>query len=400
MKMAEMAGMDRLPVMVQRCALPGCASPGSSLFSEELAQSQKNIQSPKHAELPSGTISEELKGLIKGWVALLGEEGQSQKEEVLDMTEVKSLLQHLPAEWISEITNLVQNVQLPVSLEKERSSPPAQMITAFILLESAVEGKHSTLTATKATDDVISGIHKGIKQLFPFLKEQQHVSMKMLAEQLEQRLAGHETKPGATLNAKPFLEPVVIANNQKNIVPAISQKTSETDVHHHTNRPVSFMGQGGFIPVLKQFELHVQPEIKGDSTKTFVQEIEKIILGGKFSASTNGMAKLNIRLTPEHLGTLNIELISKNGELSAKIITSSLGAKELMESHIHLLKNNLSTSHIQLDRVVVVDQSPEQAFTQQGSNSGQQQDRGRPSLQERRTEEKFDDLLQDMVKEG
>lgn len=399
MKMAEIVGMDRLPVMVQRCALPGCASPGSSLFSEELAQSQKNIQSPKHAELPSGTISEELKGLIKGWVALLGEEGQSHKEEVLDRTEVKSLLQHLPAEWISEITNLVQNVQLPVSLEKERSSPPAQMITAFILLES-VEGKHSTLTAIKATDDFISGIHKGIKQLFPFLKEQQHVSVKMLAEQLEQRLAGHETKPGATLNAKPFLEPVVIANNQKNIVPAISQKTSETDVQQHTNRPVSFIGQGGFIPVLKQFELHVQPEIEGDSTKTFVQEIEKIILGGKFSASTNGMAKLNIRLTPEHLGTLNIELISKNGELSAKIMTSSLGAKEMMESHIHLLKNNLSTSHIQLDRVVVVDQSPEQGFTQQGSNSGQQQDRGRPPLQERRTEEEFDDLLQDMVKEG
>lgn len=41
MKMAEIVGMDRLPVMVQRCALPGCASPGSSLFSEELAQSQK-----------------------------------------------------------------------------------------------------------------------------------------------------------------------------------------------------------------------------------------------------------------------------------------------------------------------------------------------------------------------
>jgi flagellar hook-length control protein FliK len=112
------------------------------------------------------------------------------------------------------------------------------------------------------------------------------------------------------------------------------------------------------------------------------------------------MAKLNIRLTPEHLGTLNIELISKNGELSAKIMTSSLGAKEMMESHIHLLKNNLSTSHIQLDRVVVVDQSPEQGFTQQGSNSGQQQDRGRPPLQERRTEEEFDDLLKDMVKEG
>ncbi|WP_244520464.1 flagellar hook-length control protein FliK [Fictibacillus solisalsi] len=395
--MAEMAGMDRLPVVVQRCALPISASPGSSLFSEELARSQKNIQSPKQAESPFGTISEELKSLIEGWVGYLKEEGQSQEDVLDNIPEVKSLLQHLPAEWVSEITNLVQNVQLPVSLKRERSSPSAQLITAFILLE-VVEGKYSTSTATKATDDVISGIHKGIKQLFPFLKEQHHFSVNMLAEQLEQRLTGQEAKPGAPLNGKPFLEPF-IAKNQKNIIPAMSQKISETDGQKHTNRPVSFMGQSGFVPVLKQFELHVQPEIKGESTNTFVQEIEKIILAGKFSARTNGVAKLNIRLTPEHLGTLNIELISKNGELSAKIMTSSLGAKEMMESHIHLLKSNLSSSQILLDRVVILDQSPEQGFTQQGSNSGQQQDRGRPPMQERRTEEEFDDLLQDMVRE-
>nr|WP_272885717.1 flagellar hook-length control protein FliK [Fictibacillus marinisediminis] len=151
------------------------------------------------------------------------------------------------------------------------------------------------------------------------------------------------------------------------------------------------------MPPLEQFVLHAPKSGSSEAAqRQFVKEFQNIILSGKFAASSNGTAKLNIRLTPEHLGTLNIELISKNGELSARILTSSVGAKEMMESQIHVLKNALHGNSIQLDRIVVLEQPQEQKFQQQDTNSQPHQQHQHQQQDDGVQDELFSDLLDEL----
>lgn len=70
-------------------------------------------------------------------------------------------------------------------------------------------------------------------------------------------------------------------------------------------------------------------------------------------SGTNGVNKLLIRLTPEHLGSLRIELIQKDGMLSAKIMASTAQAKDMLENQIHGLKQAFSGQNIQIERIEI-----------------------------------------------
>ena len=51
------------------------------------------------------------------------------------------------------------------------------------------------------------------------------------------------------------------------------------------------------------------------------------------------MQKLLIKLHPDNLGSLRIELIQKDQTMVARILTTTDAAKEALESHLHSLKD-------------------------------------------------------------
>jgi len=95
------------------------------------------------------------------------------------------------------------------------------------------------------------------------------------------------------------------------------------------------------------------------STEQLIKQFESILSKSHFQ-HTSGNQKLFIKLNPEHLGALRIEIIQKESLLIAKMMTTTQAAKELLESEIQSLKHAFNSQNIQLEKIEISQQMSEQ----------------------------------------
>lgn len=145
----------------------------------------------------------------------------------------------------------------------------------------------------------------------------------------------------------------------------------------------------GFQQVLKQTEVLVDPQIagstqtpsanvpktltitlpseKGAQGEALVKEVQQVISRGQISNSP-GTMKILLKLYPENLGSIRIEIMQKDGVLSARLLASTHQAKELLDSQIHQLKNSFAQANIQMDRIDIVQSLQEADRNQRDQN--------------------------------
>lgn len=112
------------------------------------------------------------------------------------------------------------------------------------------------------------------------------------------------------------------------------------------------------------------------SAEQLIEQFESILSRSKF-INSGGTQKLFIKLNPEHLGALRVELIQKDSMIIARILTSTSVAKDMMESQLNGLKHAFSSQNIQIERVEIAQQftSQERTFNREQQ---QQQERQQP----------------------
>lgn len=108
-----------------------------------------------------------------------------------------------------------------------------------------------------------------------------------------------------------------------------------------------------------------------------IQQFESILSKSSF-LKTGGMQKLFIKLNPDHLGALRVELIQKDSTMIARIVTSTASAKEILDSQLNGLKQAFSSQNLQVEKIEISQQMTQQerAFNKdpQHQGKGQQQD--------------------------
>ena len=82
----------------------------------------------------------------------------------------------------------------------------------------------------------------------------------------------------------------------------------------------------------------------------FIKTFESLMARANYT-NQNGVQKLFVRLTPENLGTLQIELSQKDGQLIAKIIANTQRGKELLDSQLQGLRVTLAAQGISFDKI-------------------------------------------------
>jgi flagellar hook-length control protein FliK len=95
------------------------------------------------------------------------------------------------------------------------------------------------------------------------------------------------------------------------------------------------------------------------SADQLIQQFETILSKSQL-LNFGGNQKLFIKLYPEHLGALRVELIQKDATLMAKFMTTTAHAKEILESQIQSLKQAFSSQNIQIERIEVSQQLNQQ----------------------------------------
>lgn len=144
-----------------------------------------------------------------------------------------------------------------------------------------------------------------------------------------------------------------------------------------------------------------QPVLSGTATSEngekpltfsrFIEQFQSLLQKANFAR--NGLTqRLTVRLYPEKLGTLKIQLVKHHGELIARIVSSSKQTKELLESHIATLRNAFIQNNIPIQRIAIENlwQLDESFLPRDGK--GEEQQGSRDGSRDRGKKEKNDQV--------
>lgn len=166
-----------------------------------------------------------------------------------------------------------------------------------------------------------------------------------------------------------------------NVVQSSQSQTSTTGIQSESvgiHNPFMNMSK------VEQYVLNTQSTKTSSDSDALLKSFENILSKAKFT-NQNGIQKLLIKLNPENLGTLRIELMQREGIMMARIIASSNGAKELLDGQLHGLKQAFSNQNIPVEKI---------ELSQQFSNLSQERNLQREQFQQQggneRPEQSFD----------
>ncbi|MCM3742835.1 flagellar hook-length control protein FliK [Sporosarcina luteola] len=85
-------------------------------------------------------------------------------------------------------------------------------------------------------------------------------------------------------------------------------------------------------------------------SETLLREMQALMKRSNFG-QVGGTNRMLIKLYPEHLGQVRIELLETNGIMTARILASTALAKGMLDSQLHQLKHAFNQQNLQVDRV-------------------------------------------------
>lgn len=217
-----------------------------------------------------------------------------------------------------------------------------------------------------------------------------HEFMRAINEKLEMLLNN-----SASPNRQEYLQKTFnnLLQEMNGKSPAQAEKTGENTTKVFSKTENSHQGFMQFQQMSRpeQLTLLANHSKSSVSAEDLIKQFENILSRSQFTKA-GGTQRLFIKLNPEHLGALRVELIQKDSAIIARILTSTSVAKEMMESHLNGLKQAFSSQNIQLERVEI-----SQQFIQQdrGFNRGEQQGQERQGQQHEETpEQKLSDFTE------
>jgi flagellar hook-length control protein FliK len=153
-----------------------------------------------------------------------------------------------------------------------------------------------------------------------------------------------------------------------NLIQTNDQAEHSIGAKNETNGlPLSLLQQ---VTKLEQLGLWMGSQEKPVSAEQLMKQFESILSKSQF-LNSGGSQKLFIKLFPEHLGSIRVELFQKDQTIVAKIITSTGAAKDALESQLSGLKQAFAGQNIAVERIEILQQStPQERFL--NKDSGQQ----------------------------
>lgn len=135
-----------------------------------------------------------------------------------------------------------------------------------------------------------------------------------------------------------------------------------------------------------------------------MKQLQAILKRANFG-QIGGANRLSIRLYPEHLGTLRIELQEVNGVLTARILASSAQARDMLDSRLHQLRAALVSQNLQVERIELSqmlqasDKTEREQLMQQDTRHGATREETEETEEEREDEQSFAQFLIDLEQE-
>ena len=295
-----------------------------SILGAESLEQVENILGSK--ELSVNT--KELKGLLN---KLLDEETDINDE--LTESNVWDLLAGIN-EQASQLSNTI--VQ---SLYGQGPATPVEAKQAVQLLKVVqLIGKKSDLTLKQ--ESTLFDISRLVDDLKKMISKEVNT---VISTKGKQKLLFETTSQisGVSENfSKPATNHLTLDQSMKQVV--IKQVTSPTETVVEVKEVTSnIQGQSSTIVQTKVEAVSVTlPTEKPAQSEELVKELQKAMNRAQFGQA-GGANRLVIKLYPEHLGTIRIELIQKDGMLTARMLASTALGKEMLGFTVRSIKTRI-----------------------------------------------------------
>jgi len=266
---------------------------------------------------------------------------------------------------LEDSENLVESIQLlleQLGEETEQVNSEDILQNMILLLEKLNDDKN--LNFVKSELATLEPVLK-FSKLYALLKEnnssftENQESIQQLKQALEKLTAKLETLLTTMVKDSKGFSSVFIKQNQGDALSYLQGVYART-INGTTDKSVGLSENNPFMTMskLEQFVLQTGTNRQEVSQEQFIKAFENIIGRSKLT-NLNGMQKLFIKLNPESLGTLRIELIQRDGILMAKIIASTSGGKQLLDAQLHGLKQAFINQNISVEKIEIAYQSSE-----------------------------------------
>ena len=330
-------------------------------------------------------------------------------DELMNLEDIAALLNIDVAELEKMLASLLEEeVQLDsvwdlLTLVEEQGPELIAQLTA------ALQGE--TKLVPKEVEKIVQFL-KVVETLAPKTdvtpKQQQQLTtlqdaMKQLHAEVEQ-LMDDAPKQQAP-KSLPFQQVVVF---QQKIVDMTTQQQvkapQQAAVTTEAEQPINVTTQQQ-APKVQTVTITLPPTNQSAQSEALAKEMQAIIQRQQI-ANQQGTIKLAIKLYPENLGTVRLELMHKDGMLTARLMASTAVGKDMLESQIQQLKQGLAAQNIQLDRIEIT-QSLQDATRNMNSsdqhlfNNFFQREQEQEEVDDEQVDEQpsFEDFLE-QVKEG
>ncbi|WP_231607269.1 MULTISPECIES: flagellar hook-length control protein FliK [Fictibacillus] len=363
------------------------------------SQKSSNIDSLFSQLLASSATENEgvTEGLGDMIASILGNfEGLEYKADQLNNETVQSLLNDLPPEMKEVVEKLLES---EIDFSEIPTNPSPELKLALLLqLVVNEEAVPFSQKDQKQLTDLIG-------RWFPGIKLDQKDSLTKQTEQIFgeiKKLLNESSGNDKNAFLKVF-ETISVEKKLKSFADQAFQRYVPTAKSIEPNVSASKELQTLQSPLspLEQWTLKVPVTGVEGQKEQFVREVQQIISRGKLFVTESGFTKMQIRLTPEHLGNIEIQLIQKHGEITAKIIASSQGAKDALDSQLTQLKQAFTSQDIDFEKIDVFLNGDEQTFDFRDENNqgyeDQQHAEENMSEEEKSDHLSFDEQLSQLV---
>lgn len=238
------------------------------------------------------------------------------------------------------------------------------------------------------------------KDLMQFLK-----MASLIGEQKDTVLIQHEQIQSLTASLNQFNQQVKAETPSQTAVNLIASGSVKVQQLDKLSNSSNAQNEGMMQQNLQSNNLTrpisiVLPNEQSSQAEQLAKEVANI-MSKSILTNQQGSIKLMLKLFPENLGHLRIEIMQQNGVLTARILASTTAGKELLESSMQQLKTHLATQNIQMERIDVTQalSEPDRNFRDQNMFNNFTKNHEQENAQEDMNEDEEGTTFKDYLEE-
>jgi flagellar hook-length control protein FliK len=222
--------------------------------------------------------------------------------------------------------------QLTDALEGKGSIPKQQAVELLTLLKS--------VELVAPTTDLLM---KQEQQLFSL-----QGNLKVAGEYFEKELSSNNSAKNSVvqlMETKPIVRFVAKVETTQTLSDDRNAEKNPDTLQQSVSSPL------GSLAVAKGQISTIELENRNNArNEALIKDMQNIFKRSNFG-QTGGTNRLLIKLYPEHLGQVRIELLQNNGIMTARILASTALGKEMLDSQLNQLRSAFLQQNLQVERI-------------------------------------------------